>query len=494
MDRMSWLGVVRAASLRWFCLLGLVWINLLRAQGPTPSTKGPFRIVGYLPDYRVAGFDAKASAALTDLIVFSSEPTAEGGLDLSRLNGVSWAELQAFKKQEQVRLHLAVGGWGRSRLFGKVSTTPALRVAFAQAVEKACVDLQLDGIDLDWEHPVNAAEEEGYGLLMAELRRVLAPGGRTLSVTVAGWQKLTPLVIQTADFVQLMAYDQPGAHSTFDGALADVGKLRLMGVPRAKLVLGVPFYGRHRTDRNRTPTYREIVERWKPAAGVDEVEGICFNGPETMRRKAAYARDEGMAGVMIWEVGQDAVGEASLLRVVSAEIGGRAAQQMAEGKKVAGQAFQLLSGQLMGAMAKGGPIHAIDFCSTRALALTSAVGSSNRVELQRVTHAPRNPANVANPLEVDLIARFQAELLGGTNPPMVLPAPVLRTNASGARVFYAPIVLSNPLCLQCHGVPGREIAQATAAAIGERYPQDRATGFRVGDVRGLWKVVLPVVK
>jgi hypothetical protein len=363
-----------------------------------------------------------------------------------------------------------------------------LRVAFAQAVEKACVDLQLDGIDLDWEHPAGPVEEGGYGLLMLELRRVLKPRGLTLSVTVAGWQNLMPLVSETADFVQLMAYDQPGAHSTFDGALADVGKLRAMGVPRAKLILGVPFYGRHRTDQNRTPTYREIVERWKPAAGVDEVEGICFNGPDTMGRKAAYARDEGMAGVMIWEVGQDAVGEASLLKVLAAEVGGQAGRRMAEGKKVVGEAFQLLSGQLMGAMAKGGPIHAIDFCSTRALALTAAVGSSNRVVLHRVTHAPRNPANAADPLEQQLITQFQAEIRFGTNQPPVPPAPVLRTNAAGATVFYAPIVLSNPLCLQCHGTPGREIVTATAEAIGQRYPKDRAIGFRPGDIRGLWKV------
>lgn len=488
MDRISWSGAARSLFLAVLCLVGVMVLDQLQAQESTPSSKGPFRIVGYLPDYRVGGFDTNAASALTDLIVFSSEPTADGGLDLSRLKGVSWGELQVFKKREQVRLHLAVGGWGRSQHFGKVSTTPALRAAFVQAVEKTCVELQLDGIDLDWEHPSNAFEEGGYGLLLAELRRVLSPRGLTLSVTVAGWQNLMPLVIQSADFVQLMAYDQPGAHSTFEGALADVGKLRSMGVPRAKLVLGVPFYGRHRTDRNRTPTYREIVQRWNPAPGVDEVDGVCFNGPETMGRKAAYARDEGMAGVMIWEIGQDAPGKTALLKVLAAEVGGQAGMRMAEGKKVAAQAFQLLSGQLMGAMAKGGPTHAIDFCSTRALALTAAVGSSNRVVLHRVSHAPRNPANAANPLEQELITRFQAEVRLGTNQPPVPPAPVLRTNTTGATVFYAPIVLSNPLCLQCHGTPGREIATATAEAIGQRYPQDRATGFRMGDVRGLWKV------
>jgi len=145
----------------------------------------------------------------------------------------------------------------------------------------------------------------------------------------------------------------------------------------------------------------------------------------------------------------------------------------------------------MRAMANGGPTNAIAFCSTRALEVTQTVGGSNRVELRRVSHAPRNPANAANELERRLIAHFQAELQAMTHPPPWVPAPVLRTNATGGIVFYAPIVLSNPLCLQCHGIPGREIAPATQAAIAGRYPADRATGFRVGDVRGLWRVDFP---
>ena len=69
-----------------------------------------------------------------------------------------------------------------------------------------------------------------------------------------------------------------------------------------------PVCGRQGQRREPATRSADIAKRWKPAAAVDEVEGICFNGPETMGRKAAYARDEGMAGVMIWEVGQDAVG------------------------------------------------------------------------------------------------------------------------------------------------------------------------------------------
>ena len=46
----------------------------------------PFRLVGYLPDNRMAEFDPDAARLLTDLVVFSAVPTAAGELDLSRLS------------------------------------------------------------------------------------------------------------------------------------------------------------------------------------------------------------------------------------------------------------------------------------------------------------------------------------------------------------------------------------------------------------------------
>lgn len=164
--------------------------------------------------------------------------------------------------------------------------------------------------------------------------------------------------------------------------------------------------------------------------------------------------------------------------------------RLAEGRRITVQAFNTLSGQLMAAMARGGPTNAIDFCSTRALSLTEGVGQTNRVSLHRVSHAPRNPANRASEAELALIRRFQEQLKPGAvaAAPPAPPAPVLVTNTTGEVTFYAPIVLSNPLCLQCHGDPARDIAPATREAIAARYPADKATGFRLGDVRGLWRI------
>ena len=98
------------------------------ADDPAPPIA--FRIVGYLPDYRARAFDAQAASALTDLIVFSAEPTATGGLDLSRLKNVPWAKLRAFKTRQAVRFILCVGGWERSLHFAAITSSAEKRKDF----------------------------------------------------------------------------------------------------------------------------------------------------------------------------------------------------------------------------------------------------------------------------------------------------------------------------------------------------------------------------
>ena len=65
------------------------------------------------------------------------------------------------------------------------------------------------------------------------------------------------------------------------------------------------------------------------------------------------------------------------------------------------------------------------------------------------------------------------------------------TNQDGSVNFYAPILLAAPVCLQCHGSAVKDIAPATMAAIKKLYPDDKATGFQLGDLRGLWRVTFP---
>ena len=63
--------------------------------------------------------------------------------------------------------------------------------------------------------------------------------------------------------------------------------------------------------------------------------------------------------------------------------------------------------------------------------------------------------------------------------------------APGQTTFLAPILLSKELCLKCHGQPGKDIAPGDLETIRRLYPGDEATGFAMGELRGLWRIDFP---
>ena len=303
------------------CLLVSVCLFLISPLMADESrvSDSSFRVVGYLPDYRLAEFDLATARSLTDLIVFSAEPAINGQLNTERLQNCPWPALLAFKTKHRVRLLLTIGGWERSTHFAAVSSSQELRSKFVAAVVEFCLAKRLDGVDLDWEHPEGTAQEEGYALLLSDLRKSFETHGLLLSVTMAAWQKLTPEAIAAVHYVQVMAYDHDQRHSTFDAAKKDVDQLLDLKIPAEKIILGLPFYGRDLKSRD-AMTYAEIHEKHRPKSDQDEIQGVYFNGPETIRRKTQYAIRSGLGGVMVWELGQDAAGNASLLKVIQQAV------------------------------------------------------------------------------------------------------------------------------------------------------------------------------
>lgn len=210
---------------------------------------------------------------------------------------------------------LTLGGWDRSAHFAPIAASPPARAKLVASVVRFALDRRLDGVDLDWEHPQTRGEQENYGKLLVDLRAAFRPHGLLLAVTLAGWPGLSAEAIGAVDYVQVMAYDHDQEHSTFVGAQQDVPTLLGAGVPAGKVVLGVPFYGRD-VDSRAARTYAEIVAEHAPAPQTDRIGQLYFNGPETIRRKVRFAKESRLGGVMSWDLGQDAPGDASLLRVI----------------------------------------------------------------------------------------------------------------------------------------------------------------------------------
>jgi hypothetical protein len=163
-----------------------------------------------------------------------------------------------------------------------------------------------------------------------------------------------------------------------------------------------------------------------------------------------------------------------------------AADPAVEGPKVIADAFGKLSAALAESVSKNGAAAALSVCSERAPQIAKEVAEAYGVKLRRATEKPRNPKGAADETEKAMLAAF-AEALAKKE----APKPQIVTNADGSQTFFAPIVLGNPLCLQCHGEVGRDVTPETLAAIQKRYPEDKATGYKLGDLRGLWRVTFP---
>ncbi|MBV9864971.1 MAG: glycoside hydrolase family 18 protein [Abitibacteriaceae bacterium] len=296
------------------------------APGDTSNTKPfvkEFTVIAYLPEYRFATLDAAALSYLTDLILFSIEPKSNGELDTARIPSEVLARLNQLRTGHHLRILVALGGADRSEGFASMATNPQTRTHFIQELLRFCTGNHLDGIDFDWEHPTNNVEEEAYAVLLQETKQQFQAHNLLVTVAVADWQHLSAEAYRAVDRVHLMAYDHEGQHSTFTQAAADVQKMLKQGVPRAKLCLGVPFYGRSIKNSDQSLTYAEIMQQYHPLPNSDEVAGIYFNGIQTMRQKTRYALEQHLGGVMIWELGQDTHDQTSLLLAIHQTVIGK---------------------------------------------------------------------------------------------------------------------------------------------------------------------------
>ena len=147
------------------------------------------------------------------------------------------------------------------------------------------------------------------------------------------------------------------------------------------------------------------------------------------------------------------------------------------GDKIAAESFQSLSTSLMTAMKMGGVKSAAGFCHIEAQPLTDSLSGQYHAEIKRVALQYRNPRNALSEKDKRIFddylssKKFNAQI----------------DTSEDKITYYKPILLAQP-CLKCHGTLGEEVSEEDYAYLKELYPDDRATGFKEGDLRGLWKI------
>lgn len=162
------------------------------------------------------------------------------------------------------------------------------------------------------------------------------------------------------------------------------------------------------------------------------------------------------------------------------------AKYTAEGKMIADSTFKALSTQLKQAMQSGGVEQAAAFCNVVALPLTDSLSRKFDAKIKRTSLKIRNPKNAPDSMEITMLKIYD-QMSKMRNPVLV---PKILEKGKDDIQFFAPIQIKNELCLKCHGVLGQTMKEEDYAYIKQHYPNDQATGYKMGEVRGMWSITL----
>lgn len=139
-----------------------------------------------------------------------------------------------------------------------------------------------------------------------------------------------------------------------------------------------------------------------------------------------------------------------------------------------------LQTELKSAMKTGGPVAAIAVCNTRAMPITEKAAKDHGIALSRVSLRNRNPANAPNDWQTAVLDDFERQKSAGKD--IATLAWSETVNVDGGREFrFMKAIPTGAVCLNCHGV---SLDPAVSRILSDLYPEDKATGFSEGDIRG----------
>lgn len=159
------------------------------------------------------------------------------------------------------------------------------------------------------------------------------------------------------------------------------------------------------------------------------------------------------------------------------------APQLAQGRAISQAFAQELRAALTQAMLQGGPTQAIEVCASQAPAIARRLSTEHGARITRVSLRPRNPAAAPSDWQRPLLQEFDRLRAAGT-PPEQLE----RLQRANGETRYLRAIPTQPMCLTCHG---GSLAPEVKAALATRYPQDQATGYQPGELRGAFSIVWP---
>ncbi len=241
------------------------------------------------------------------------------------------------KKNPKLRVSLSVGGW-TSGNFSEMAADAGKRRRFAEDCARIVAQYGIDGIDIDWEYPTSseagisssADDTRNFTLLMRDLRKAIGKDKLLTIATIADAKYIDfRACMRYLDFVNIMAYDvaDPPLHHTTLYRSQLTGRISVQeaveahikaGVPRSKLCLGMPLYGRGDHSNKILDNYMRngftagcYTEHWDERGQVPYLtdwSGLLVwaaDNPRSIAAKCQYILDEHLLGGMYWQTTED---------------------------------------------------------------------------------------------------------------------------------------------------------------------------------------------
>ncbi|WP_040479046.1 Tll0287-like domain-containing protein [Mariniradius saccharolyticus] len=184
------------------------------------------------------------------------------------------------------------------------------------------------------------------------------------------------------------------------------------------------------------------------------------------------------------EVFEEATKSMEVRKISEADI---VREAMKWGDEISTEAQQQLLTVLQTTISEKGVPAAIEVCHTQALPILKDVSDKYGVQIKRASFAYRNPLDKPDEAEKAILDAYTYNVEN-----QIPNEPNIQKLENGDVLLYTKAIqIPNALCLNCHGKKGEDIKPETQAALNQIYPEDKATGHKVGDLRGMWSIRIP---
>jgi len=164
------------------------------------------------------------------------------------------------------------------------------------------------------------------------------------------------------------------------------------------------------------------------------------------------------------------------------------AERVAKARQAARALGEALKKQLVDALAAGGPVAAVDVCKTVAPELARQISGEQGMSVKRTALRVRNPANAPDAFERKPLEQFLSQVQNGADPATLEYSKVVTESGRDVLRYMKAIPMVAEPCQACHGP---NLKAEVKEVITRLYPSDAATGFKPGELRGAFSIIVP---